>query len=298
MTFLALTLVVIGQTPTGATEATNPLYQTILEKGLVAGGVTVKLAPPILRAGQTEADRRAALKAVITQPMDEFLRDSVNAPFQLRVRDVPYPGGLIREVDLWFAIHANLDEINLDDLAGKKDQASHAEAGNMSFSIRTLTDPELKIPLKSLPGIIDRHVVSKAVLLDRIEVTTINHVSASKTSGAVLFASMTDPAYSEGGSLSNRWLPLARPGEKAEVGSPRTYEGSVAYSRVSPISEKPSILLVESHLAFAEPKGWFNGTAILRSKLGLIAQDQVRQLRREMISRRKKDAKTALPAKL
>jgi hypothetical protein len=290
MTLLALTLLALGQNPGFESDvAANPLFRTILDRGFIAEGVTVKLPPPCLREGMTEAERRAALKGVITLPLDEFLRDSVNAPFQLKVRDVPYPGGLVRVVDLWFAIHADLDEINLDELAGKKDQPTKGEAGNMSFSVRTLTDAELKARSKVLNGGLDRYVLSKGVLLDRIEVSTVNHVVASKAGGAVVIASMTDPSFINDDQLANRWVPIPGSGEsKKEPVPPRNYEGSAGYSRISQVSEKPSVLLVESHLAFAEPKGWFNGASILRSKLGLIAQDQVRQLRRELVARRKK----------
>ena len=118
--------------------------------------------------------------------------------------------------------------------------------------------------------------------------TTVNHVVASKAGGVLVVASMTDPSFREG-ELTNRWVPIPGPGDaKKDPGPPRPYEGSVGYSRIARLSEKPSVLLVESHVAFAEPKGWFNGASILRSKFGLIAQDQIRKLRREVAARRKK----------
>ena len=289
MTYLALALMALGQGPASEPElAANPLYRTILGEGLVVEGVTVKLPPPCLREGMTEAERRAALKGVVDVPLDEFLRDSVNAPFKLKVRDVAYPGGVVRVVDLWFAIHADLD---LDDLAGKKDQEGAVEAGNMRVSARTLTEAELKDRPKAAEGGLDRYVFSKGVLLDRIDVSTVNHVVASKAGGALVVASMTDPTFQDG-ELANRWVPIPGPGDpKKEPGPPRAYEGSAGYSRIGRFSEKPAVLVVESHVAFAEPKGWFNGASILRSKIGLIAQDQIRQLRRELAARRKKEGR-------
>jgi len=41
-------------------------------------------------------------------------------------------------------------------------------------------------------------------------------------------------------------------------------------------------VVIEAHTVLAEPYGWFEGAPILRSKFNLIAQDQVRKLRREM----------------
>jgi hypothetical protein len=285
MMSLALVILVVAQAPE---PLDNPLYRTIIDKGFVVGGTTVKLTPPCLREGMTEAERRAALKEVVDLPIDEFLRDSVNAPFKLKVRDVAYPNGMVRVVDLYFAIHANLDEVNLDDLAGKKDQGGKTEAGNMSFSVRTLDDAELKGRPKAAEGSLDRFIFSQGTLLDRINVTTVNHIVASKAGQVLVVASLTDPSFQEG-DLTSRWVPIPGSGDsKKDPGPPRLYEGSAGYSRIAPLSEKPSVLLVESHIAFAEPKAWFNGASILRSKFGLIAQDSIRKLRREVAARRKK----------
>ena len=290
MSLLALALLALGQAADASSA--DPLYREALERGLVVEGVEVKLPAPILRAGMPEADRRAALKGAIDLPIDEFLRDSPNAPFKLKLRDVPYPGGVVRVVDLWFAVHASLDELDLDQLAGKGDQETTEEVGNMRFSARTLTDADLKARSIVPPvGGLDRRAFSKGILLDKVEVSSVNHIVASKANGALVIASRTDPAFDQDAAFPNRWTLLPGPGAKKGTTPPKVYVGSVGYTRVDPVSEKPSILLVESHLAFAEPKGWFNGASILRSKIGLIAQDQIRKLRREIASRRKNPAK-------
>ena len=41
-------------------------------------------------------------------------------------------------------------------------------------------------------------------------------------------------------------------------------------------------VLVEYHLVFEEPQGWFGGSNLLRSKLPLVCQDGVRKFRRRM----------------
>jgi hypothetical protein len=46
--------------------------------------------------------------------------------------------------------------------------------------------------------------------------------------------------------------------------------------------------MVEMHMAFVEPDGWFQGNPILRSKFGAVAQDQIRSLRRELAKKRAK----------
>jgi hypothetical protein len=41
-------------------------------------------------------------------------------------------------------------------------------------------------------------------------------------------------------------------------------------------------LLIEVHMVFAEPKGWFEGRNLLRSKLPPVMQDSVRKFRRQL----------------
>ena len=50
---------------------------------------------------------------------------------------------------------------------------------------------------------------------------------------------------------------------------------------------------MEIHGAFAEPNGWFNGRAILKSKIALVVNDKIRELRREIAKKREKDAAPA-----
>ena len=289
MTFIALVLVALGQGPAPEPGlAANLVLRSVLEEGLAVGGVTARFPGPCLRDGMPETERRAALKSAIDGPLDEFLRDSVNAPFKLKVRDVPYPDGVVRVVDLWFAVHADLDEVDTDDLSGKEQKGGKVEVGNMNFEVRTLAEAELKAHGKAAGGDMDRYVVTGGRLLDRVRVVTTNHIVASKSKESLTVASKSDPGFDGDKDLGNHWTLLPRPGEARKgPGDPRAYVGSAGYARIGRFSEKPSILLVESHIAFAEPKAWFDGAPILRSKIGLVAQDQVRQLRREVARRRK-----------
>ena len=46
--------------------------------------------------------------------------------------------------------------------------------------------------------------------------------------------------------------------------------------------EPQGALFVEYHLVFDEPKAWFGGANLLRSKLPLMVQDNIRKFRREL----------------
>ena len=54
-------------------------------------------------------------------------------------------------------------------------------------------------------------------------------------------------------------------------------------------------LLVEVHFIYAEPKTWFNGGPILKSKFGAVAQDRIRALRRELARIRKEQKERPAP---
>lgn len=50
-------------------------------------------------------------------------------------------------------------------------------------------------------------------------------------------------------------------------------------------TDEPPVVIVESRLAVAEPQDWFAGSNLLRSKIPLITQEGVRDLRRRLESR-------------
>ena len=56
--------------------------------------------------------------------------------------------------------------------------------------------------------------------------------------------------------------------------------------KMTRLQTAPRAMLVEGHFAFAEPREWFSGAPILRSKISLIAQDRIRQFRRGLAKSR------------
>ncbi len=134
-------------------------------------------------------------------------------------------------------------------------------------------------PPKSTAGAFPReaYVQTTANLLDRLRVEATSHVMATRSEGSIVVALQTDPAFRGPGPSENRWEPL-----RGDDRRPRSYVGGSGYLQISRYKPVDGALIVESHLAFFEPKAWFDGNPILRSKLALIAQDQIRSLRREL----------------
>jgi hypothetical protein len=268
-------------------HARNQVYGLVKSQGLEAAGATVKLPQPRLTDGQDAAAERAALREIAgsDHAVDDLLRDSVTAPYVIKVRDVKGSGATIRTVDLWFVVHAELARIDPAKEAAQADQKA-VEAGNMHIQTRLLKPDELRAAGIKEPapaeGISSWYAHIHGRLLDRIEVDATNQVMVSQSGESIVVASRTDPALGKKQPLGNSWKPVAQATGLTPEDSGHAYEGGISYAKISRATLKPRALVVEMHAAFVEPDGWFSGSPILRSKFSIVAQDQIRALRREL----------------
>ena len=272
----------------------NPVFAKVLRDGLEDGGQMIKLPPPRLVDGQGGDAQRAAMKELAgsDRALVELLRDSVTAPFIIKVHDVKTTGATVRQADIWFAVHGDLKYIDLAKEAARTDQKA-VEVANMWFQTRLLKTDELRAsgvtPAQTGTDKNTWYAHIHAKLLDRIEFEVTNHVVASESSESVVIASATDPSFANAKSLSNGWKTLTSPGgAQPDVGPQQSYLGGISYAKISRIAFQPAALFVEMHVAFVEPEGWFQGAPILRSKFSVAAQDQIRTLRRELAKKRSK----------
>jgi hypothetical protein len=272
-------------------HAKNPVLAAVVREGVDLGGDKVRLPAPLLKDGQEADVQRTALLEVAgsERALTDLLRDSVTAPFILKVHDRKAEDGTVRRVDLWFIVRGDLERI---DPAGVAAQASGRSvgAGNMEFQDRLLTPEELKPRGRSVLSGRElsrwfAHVNGR--LLDRIEVGATSEVVASRTAESLVIASRTDRAFDAPGPLANRWRGLGQGG----AGPDRGYPGGISYARIGRLMQPEGALVVELHAAFIEPHAWFQGAPILRSKFAPIAQDQIRRLRRELQKERSKAAR-------
>ena len=211
------------------------------------------------------------------------MRESVTAPHIMKVRDVKAGEDTIRVVDLWFVVYADLDEIDTHEGASRAND-KEVEAGNMAVRVHLLSDEERKAagveaPSESGQETWFAHIHGR--LLDRIAFDVTNRVVATRTHDSVVLASRTDPAFDKAGRSPNGWKAIGKGSGKEAAGS-GAYRGGVSYAKISRLAFREGALLVEMHGAFLEPHGWFRGAPILRSKFGVVAQDQIRKLRREL----------------
>jgi hypothetical protein len=268
----------------GADHPSNPVYQDLSANGFAVGPAKVTFPPPRLRGREPAGAERAALAEVAgsERAVSDFTRDSVTAPFVLKVRDEPADDlGVIRMTSLWFVIRATLDDIDPAGLFVDAGKGKAVEAGNMRFSEARLGARELG-PLGIKPAEREWFVHLSGRLLDRLRVYSTDRVTATRSETSWLVASKTDRRFDDSGAYPNRWNALSKDGPREEPGPPHPYPGGAGYVAMTRLGTVPGALLVEAHAAFFEPKGWFDGRPILRSKIGVVAQDRIRSLRREL----------------
>jgi hypothetical protein len=273
----------------------NPVYQELLKLGVTLDGTLIKLAAPLLRDGESDDAQHKALRTLAgsERALEDLLRNSVTAPQILKVRDESAPDDtIVREADLWFVVYADVESIHPLESARQADKEGPTEAGNMKFETHLLSAEDLKA--RSIEATNEGNSRQEwyghltGLLLDRIHVEATTRVFASRSADSLVVASRTASAFTSDERFPNRWWPIERKNGREQAGEKRPYAGGVSYVKISKLGWKPGALLVEAHFAFAEPKAWFDGAPIIRSKLSLIAQDQIRRLRRELANKRPK----------
>jgi hypothetical protein len=292
-TTIFLAALLTGQAQVEPAHAQNSVFQQVLDSGLESGGQKIVLPRPRLSDGQDADSQRAALREVAGSDgkLDDLLRDSVTASYIMKPRDVKTSDATIRVADVWFLVYSELKQVDFGQEASRTDQ-KEIEVANMNFQTRLLNDEDLRAAgIKAQPAAAGQHQWYSHVharLLDRIDFEATNLIVASQSSESIVVASRTDPAFAKASSLSNNWKPISRDGSAKVDAAPKPYEGGMSYAKISKLAFKPGAVLVEMHMAFVEPDGWFQGNPILRSKFGAVAQDQIRSLRRELAKKRAK----------
>jgi hypothetical protein len=266
----------------------NPVFRAVIDEGLTIGGTSVKLPAPTFRDGQSADEQRASLREIAgsMRGADEMLQESISAPHRLKLRDDRAAGATLRSGDLMFVLRGvDLDEIRPDE-ALRSARSGPVEAANMRFEARVLTPDDLKGSPATPASENEWFTHATGRLLDRIAVESTDRVVSSKSPDSLVFAARTDHRFDPDARFPNRWSTLELTAAGDKLGPPQPYAGGIGYVKITRLRGLEKAAVVEVHFAFAEPTAWFNGDPILRSKFGLIAQDQVRRLRRELQKKR------------
>jgi hypothetical protein len=268
----------------------NALFASLMQDGVpITAKESVELPEPTLPDGLDAAGQRKALSAVIGErhTWDDFTRKAVVAPLVLKISDdAAQKKQLGRRVDLWFVAYGDLKTLASDEFLEDQFRATESEQDAEGGSkVKLLTDDDLKkrrIPVPKKPSD-PRFVAADVTLLDRVRVSGTTRSEKSVTAESVLIASLLDETFADGEEFPNRWRSITRDDAgRKRLGEPQPYRGLGSYVKATKLVEPKGALLIEYHIGFAEPPGWFNGANLLRSKLPLVAQDSVRKFRRTL----------------
>lgn len=266
-------------------ETANPLFAKLREPGVaVTPERRLPLPPPTMPDGLDAPRQREIIEQLVKQDHapEEFLRRSLVAPYLLKIRELERiePLGRIQAVDLWCIAYGSLDQFR---------RSKHP---NLFFKSRSdakvheLTSEELAArSLESVTRDDFEELFSFATfdIFDKVQLSQTNHTMLSRLADSIVVATEIDGRFQQDQMFPNQWRPLLRAGAgELTLGEPQPYQGLGLYSKVTRLHEPAGALFCEHHLIFLEPQGWFNGANLLRSKLPIAMQTEVRSFRREL----------------
>jgi hypothetical protein len=298
----ALLLVLFLPSGAGADAPENQLLGELTREGaqLSSSDQPTKLPPQSLdgsldAAAQSKEVRRIAGKKY---SYEQFVRNSPVAPFLLEIHSLGGgerkgggkanqrgdAQGRVQQIDLWFVAHGALATVTDRDLMGQL--AGDADKSGDDARSKELTEKELGERDLNIEAGADRRTNFfhfDLPVLERVRLSGLGQSETTRDPRTVVAALRLDPRFTDDADYPARWRPIKRDaaGNKV-VGEPQPYSGFAGYCQATELAEPKGALFVECHVVFDEPQGWFNGTNLLRAKLPLLVQDNVRTFRRKL----------------
>jgi hypothetical protein len=288
MYLMPLSLLVVAIT---ASPPENPVFQEVTTRGVtMSDGTVVKLPPPIMADGLDAAAQRAALAKVDARnAFADLVKKSYYAPVVVKVRTVKSAEGegpSIRTIDLWFAVNGDWKTLTSKDffesvLKPKDDGKSRVVAKS-----GVLTDQEMaarKLTAVTKEGYEERFVYSTFSLFERVEISATRFAVLTSGKDWVLAAAKVDSRFDKDADFPNQWRPLVR-NEQAEIkpGKIHPFGHAGGYAKLTRLKEPADAVLIECHLVYEEPYGWFDGVSLVKQKAPVMVQEKVRTFRRKL----------------
>lgn len=271
----------------------NPLFEELVKQGVSTSAERrLQLPLPTLADGVDSAGEQAVLAKIVGDryPVDEFVRDSVVTPFVLRFPDIGGPAASARGVDVWFIVYGDLNDLSKDDVLKEFTTARGRET-----TLHVLTGAELQsrnLPAASgdtgkmlmKPGeSAERFVHTTAPILEKVELRQTLRCVLSRAEESIVIATIVDHRFDRDQEFPNLYQRLIR-NENGETtkGPVQPYAGAGGYLKATRLAKPAGAILVEYHAIYSEPRDWFNGANLLQSKLPILLQSRIRELRRDL----------------
>ena len=223
-------------------------------------------------------------------PYDEFVRDSRTARFRIDLKSVKNNSGdrTGQTVDVWFVAYGTLQAIEENELLDELGKWNRKKAGQQDEDLdRPVSKQELAkrniITATDEEELVERYGYFDAPLLNKVQVIGVTRSILTQGERSTLWAIVLDDRFAGDQDFPNQWRSLKRNdlGE-VEMGPAQPYSGFGGYVKVNELVAPEGALLVEMHIAFDEPQGWFGGANLLRTKLPLAIQENVRTFRKRL----------------
>ncbi|GAB5514711.1 hypothetical protein [Rhodopirellula baltica] len=222
--------------------------------------------------------------------IQRFIRDSVVAPIAIDMDSISNAEGqrIGHLLDVTFVVHAPIDLVEdsdtLQSLLGVNNQEAETDEAGAANKVTTEELSRLGIAVDSESESFGR---VSFPLLDRVLINGVIHAETKRriegtADDYVTVAWQLDPRF------ENSWSPIERNDLGEEVtGDAKTYRGlggliTATRLPVDIAGSDSDATIVQAKLVVHEPVDWFGGRNQLRSKLPLIIQDRVRDLRRKL----------------
>jgi len=267
-----------ASTPVSAHDE-NTLYRQLRE-GVESRSVPA-LPAPSLKDGLDAVQQRAVLASLpgLRVRLSDFLRNSPVSPIHLVIGHEPASnqGKRIRSLNLWFVAFGGLNDMASGDKTF--DLFPKDERGQVQLTPEQLLKRGIDPPP---PGVTYSH--ANFSILDRVQLKETLRVQRTSTSDSVIIAGTIDSRFNTDPEFPNSWHPVSNgPGAVRKIGPSSPYSVQAFYLKATRLLDPVGAILVEYHVQFEYPLGWFDGKDLLTSKLPIVVETGVRTFRRRLL---------------
>ena len=285
--------------PRAFAQVINPVLNELQKQG-VPFGMNFRLLPALTMpdvlnaAGQeTVVKNILKLKPGMAVTYEQFTNNNLNGPYVPLIdapQQNPQPG---HSVDLWFVVWGDLKKITAPAFLKKQFQLDE----NDQIDVLKSADLPMGIPPPQQPagGGGDWYAHGVFTLLSndpRVRVEGTAHTVETVTNESGTIGGILDQRFNQNPKYPNQWQPILRNANggilknakgKPQLGPPTPYDSAGGYMKVTKLVQPAGALFVEYHLVYDEPQGWFSGRDLLRPKLRIKTEGDVRSFRKQVL---------------
>ena len=121
-------------------------------------------------------------------------------------------------------------------------------------------------------------------ILKRVIVRGVARSQRDEAENDITIAWLMDLRFTRDNESPNTWAAIELDDDGTRSEGPRQpFAGAGGFARVSRLAELPDACLVELRMVLHEPRDWFRGDHVLRSKIPILMQESARRFRRRVM---------------